>query len=401
MDEGHIVTEEYLHNRDLPDGATMDKATAKKRREALADRTNRSASSAGAAKADARSRDHSHKASGAVAVRQTSPKKTDSCVSEAEPLSSLAEEEVTIFVGNLVPWASDEMIRAVFERYGRIVQIRRKIEKGRNVHRPYAFIRFCEPEAAQAAIVDGHKPTIGGRQVRVRTAVRNTKLFLAGLPSGISEGDISHWLAECAPKNVRLEVHTFAYIEFETREDAEHIKETVKSERNPFPSGVQVRWLDSKDMENIVCIRFTPGTRRVTEEALIEDMKRYGRIYGKSVDPQEGEARVHFARSNSGRFAARTVVDTVSTIAGQPVKCSLYRVPVDGGHAPSFDDGTAVSDTSVDTPHSDPPQFVTAPDYGTSEPYYSPVYISPGTMYWPMYCVHPQPVEGIPYPYHP
>jgi len=63
-------------------------------------------------------------------------------------------------VGNLAPETLEHSVRIVFEKYGKIDEIRMQPDKG------YAFVKFAEHSTATRAIIHGNGETIGVRTVR-------------------------------------------------------------------------------------------------------------------------------------------------------------------------------------------------------------------------------------------
>ncbi|KAI0068172.1 hypothetical protein BV25DRAFT_1818550 [Artomyces pyxidatus] len=80
----------------------------------------------------------------------------------------------TLFVGGLDPhgW-SEDTIRTVFERYGRIVDLKFKRQDERKA--AFAFVTFNSVEAAEHARIDQHNRVYDGREIRVQYREPNTR----------------------------------------------------------------------------------------------------------------------------------------------------------------------------------------------------------------------------------
>jgi len=79
-------------------------------------------------------------------------------------LAMASPTNVTVYVGNMDIGVPEEMIRAAFEPYGAIEELRLQKDKG------FCFVKYASHEQAARAIVGVTGKVIGTKAVKVRVA---------------------------------------------------------------------------------------------------------------------------------------------------------------------------------------------------------------------------------------
>ena len=77
-------------------------------------------------------------------------------------MSQASPTNVTVYVGNLDPAVPDDMIRAVFQPYGVVEELRLQKDKG------FCFVKYASHEQAARAILNCNGKVIGTKAVKVR-----------------------------------------------------------------------------------------------------------------------------------------------------------------------------------------------------------------------------------------
>jgi RNA recognition motif-containing protein len=92
-------------------------------------------------------------------------------LSKAKALPSVGEtgEMATLFVGNVAYKASEQDIRAAFEKYGEVLAVRLVIDKRSGRPRGYGFVEMAA-SGAEKAIAELNDSEFAGRTLKVNVA---------------------------------------------------------------------------------------------------------------------------------------------------------------------------------------------------------------------------------------
>jgi RNA recognition motif-containing protein len=83
---------------------------------------------------------------------------------------------VRIFVGNLSYQATEQDVRAAFERFGRVASVQLPTDRGTGRMRGIAFVAMPRFEDAEEAMTRLNGTSLGGRPLVVNVARENERL---------------------------------------------------------------------------------------------------------------------------------------------------------------------------------------------------------------------------------
>jgi len=301
----------------------------------------------------------------------------------------------TLYVGNLDPSVTEELILALFGSIGSCKGCKIIHEPGND---PYAFVEFSEHSAAQAALMAMNKRMCMGREMKVNWATspgnqpkqdtsKHFHIFVGDLSPDIE----THQLREAfAPfghisdcKIIRdpqtLKSKGYGFVSFVKKEDAENaiggmngqwigsraIRTNWATRKPPAPSQKEAaqKPLNYEEVYNqssptnctVYCGGILSG---LTEELMQKTFINFGPIQEIRVFKDKGYAFVRFATKDA---ATQAIVSTHGTeIQGHTVKCSWGKE----SNEPSTGGGQAGGASSQ-------PQQFGGPQGGYGQAYYS------------------------------
>lgn len=87
------------------------------------------------------------------------------------------EEAANVYVGDLPPTVSEEILRTAFIVFGELVDVHIPIDPKTGQSKGYGFVLYELPEDAAAAIDNMHNNIIHGCRVRVKPAYKRSILI--------------------------------------------------------------------------------------------------------------------------------------------------------------------------------------------------------------------------------
>ncbi|XVE82512.1 hypothetical protein DITRI_Ditri16bG0010900 [Diplodiscus trichospermus] len=161
---------------------------------------------------------------------------TEALEEERKELTAIAKErkikkEHEIFVGGLDRDAVEEDVRQVFEKIGKVVEVRLHRNPTTNKNKGYAFVKFANKEHAKRALLEMKNPVICGKRCGTAPSEDNDTLFLGNICNTWTKEAIKQKLKEYGiegVENVTLVPDVqheglsrgFAFIEFSCHADA-------------------------------------------------------------------------------------------------------------------------------------------------------------------------------------
>jgi len=204
----------------------------------------------------------------------------------------------------------DELI-PLFEKCGRIWDLRLMMDPMTGLNRGFCFATFCEKEGAQEAVkqLDNFeiKPK---KRLKVNISVANLRLFVGNIPKSKSREDIMEEfkkITECltdvivytSPDDPKKKNRGFAFLEYESHKDASAAKRRLGNGRTRvFNCDIIVNWADPQEepdeevMSKVKVLYVRNLKADVTEEQLKERFEPYGKI--ERVKKVKDYGFVHF-----------------------------------------------------------------------------------------------------------
>jgi RNA recognition motif-containing protein len=85
-----------------------------------------------------------------------------------------------LYVGNLPPDTSAEVLRALFSEFGEVADVQVVVDRYSGRPRGFAFVTMAKPEEAAKAVAEVNGTMLGGRPVRVSDARVHRRRELGG-----------------------------------------------------------------------------------------------------------------------------------------------------------------------------------------------------------------------------
>ncbi|XP_013416723.1 heterogeneous nuclear ribonucleoprotein Q [Lingula anatina] len=216
-----------------------------------------------------------------------------------------------VYVGKIPKDSFEDEIIPVFEKAGKIWDLRLMMDPLTGLNRGYAFVTYCDKEGAQEAAkqLDNYeiKP---GKKIKVNISVPNVRLFIGNIPKNKSKedimeefGKIAEGLVDCIvygnPDDPKKKNRGFAFLEFDSHKSASTAKRRLSSGRVKAWNGdFAVDWADPQEepdqetMSKVKVLYVRNLTADVTEEMIKEKFEPYGKV--DRVKKIKDYAFVHF-----------------------------------------------------------------------------------------------------------
>ncbi|XP_033113280.1 heterogeneous nuclear ribonucleoprotein R-like isoform X2 [Anneissia japonica] len=254
-----------------------------------------------------------------------------------------APANTELFVGKLPRDVFEYDLVPLFEKCGRIWDMRLMIDPNTQNNRGYAFISFCDKEGAKKAVAELNDYEIQpNRKIGVTRSVANCKLYVAPIPKSKTREEIMEEFSQHAPglRDVviyltedRRKNRGFAFLEYETHQAASTAKRKLSTGRVKVWNGVDITvdWADpqpqpdEETMSRVKVVYVRNLTAEATEEKIQEKFKDFGEI--ERVKKIKDYCFVHF----KDRDAAEKAINEMNneTFEGSTLEVSLAKPPQD------------------------------------------------------------------------
>jgi heterogeneous nuclear ribonucleoprotein R len=247
------------------------------------------------------------------------------------------------FVGKLPRDLFEDELIPVFEKYGRIWDLRLMIDPSSGYSKGYCFVTYCEKTDAQTAAKALNDFEIRqGKEMRVNISVANIKLFIGNIPKtktkeelkteftkiveGLAEVIIYH---QGETENDKVKNRGFCFLEFIDHKSASVAKRKLGSSRfnRVFNREIAVDWADPNDepdeetMSKVKVLYVKNLSADVTEEEVQKVFEAYGKL--ERVRKMKDYAFVHFDQRDD---AVKAMEEQNTKVIGKlPMEISLAR----------------------------------------------------------------------------
>ncbi|KAK3791462.1 hypothetical protein RRG08_046614 [Elysia crispata] len=202
-----------------------------------------------------------------------------------------------IFCGKIPKDVFEDELIPLFEKCGKIWDMRLMMDPMTGLTRGYGFITFCEKEAATEAVNSLHNYEIRpGKQLKVNISVANVRLFVGNIPKNKSKEEIQEEFGKRTDglqdvivygtaDNPKQKNRGFAFLEYESHKLASNAKRKLQTGHQKFwQCDVIVDWADPMDepddetMSKVKVLYVRNLTSDVTEEMLKEKFSEHGKV---------------------------------------------------------------------------------------------------------------------------
>jgi len=202
-----------------------------------------------------------------------------------------------IFCGKIPKDVFEDELIPLFEKSGKIWDMRLMMDPMTGLTRGYGFITFCEKEAATEAVIQLHDHEIRpGKKLKVNVSIANVRLFVGNIPKNKSREEIKEEFGKRTDGLVEVIVYGsadnpkqknrgFAFLEYETHKQASNAKRKLQAGHPKFwQCDVIVDWADPMEepdqdtMSKVKVLYVRNLTSDVTEESLKEKFGEFGKV---------------------------------------------------------------------------------------------------------------------------
>jgi len=254
---------------------------------------------------------------------------------------SVPGSDCVVFCGKIPFNVFEDKLIPLFEKCGRIWELRLMIDPCSGLNRGFAFVTFTNKEEASRAVQFYDKfEVVSGRQLRVNLSSGNTRLFVGNIPKSKSKGEI---LAEfnrltiglvdviiytCFDNN-RMKNRGFCFLDYESHHAANVARRRLSNGRTKvWNCDIIVDWADpqkepdAETMSKVRVLYCRNLPKPVTENVLEETFEKFGDV--ERVKKIKDFAFIHFANRDSALLALNSNISF-----GANVEISLAKPPTD------------------------------------------------------------------------
>lgn len=248
------------------------------------------------------------------------------------------------FVGKLPRDLFEDELIPVFEKHGRIWDLRLMIDPSSGFSKGYCFVTYCDKNEAQAAAKALNDSEIRpGKEIRVNISVANIKLFIGNIPRTKTKEELKVEFSKLVEglseviiynqgetnENDKVKNRGFCFLEFIDHKSASVAKRKLSSTRfnRVFNRELAVDWADPNDepdeetMSKVKVLYVKNLSAEVTEEEVQKLFEQYGKL--ERVRKMKDYAFVHFDQRED---AVKAMEEQNTKLFGKlPLEISLAR----------------------------------------------------------------------------
>jgi len=249
-----------------------------------------------------------------------------------------------VFVGKIPKDMFEDELIPLFEKCGKIYDLRLMMDPLTGLNRGYAFITYCERQGAQEAVnmFDNYEIR-KGKHIGVTISINNHRLFVGNIPKNRGRDELLEEFTKHAPGLTDVIIYTspddkkknrgFCFLEYESHKAASLAKRRLSTGRiKVWGCDIIVDWADpqeepdSETMSKVKVLYVRNLTQEVTEEKLKEVFEEFG---GKveRVKKIRDYAFVHFEDRDDALKALDK--NNAREVGGAPMEVSLAKPPSD------------------------------------------------------------------------
>ncbi|KAJ8907128.1 hypothetical protein NDN08_003610 [Rhodosorus marinus] len=251
------------------------------------------------------------------------------CTEQFDNLEPDENDETCLFVGDLGRGTTEDMLRQEFSKYGQIMNIDMKRDKGTGRSLGYCFIHFKTKDQADLSRKKAHRAKLGSRAIRIGRARRNTALYIADLDPSVTTDQLRNAFqpfGELHMDGTYVMKHCYGFVRYKHRTDAEKAKDTMDGSTIGERT-VLVKWGEADLVRSSVQVQFDEQSKRlITKSSLYSTFSKFGKVESVEIcmrgdGPNMGVAFVEFEDSDAGYVAAVNAIKKTRLIAGAQVWC--------------------------------------------------------------------------------
>ncbi|CAG5121066.1 unnamed protein product [Candidula unifasciata] len=247
-----------------------------------------------------------------------------------------------VFCGKIPKDVFEDELIPLFEKCGTIWDMRLMMDPLTGLNRGYAFVTFCEKEAATKAVNELNDYEIrSGKKLKVNISVANVRLFVGNIPKNKSKEEIKEEFGKRTDglvdvivyglaDNPRQKNRGFAFLEYESHKHASNAKRKLQSGHPKFwQCDVIVDWADpmeepdNETMSKVKVLYVRNLTSDVTEDQLKEKFGEFGKV--ERVKKIKDYGFVHFEERDDAIKAMEALNGT--KIGNMEIDVSLAKPP--------------------------------------------------------------------------
>jgi len=202
-----------------------------------------------------------------------------------------------VFCGKIPREIFEDELIPLFEKCGKIWDMRLMMDPFTGLNRGYCFVTFCEREAATEAVkqLDGHEIR-KGKSLKINISVANLRLFVGNIPKNKTMDEIKEEFGKRteglneviiygSADNPKLKNRGFAFLEYDTHKNASTAKRKLATGRvKVWQCDIIVDWADPQEepdddtMSKVKVLYVRNLTSDVTEEQMKEKFGEFGKV---------------------------------------------------------------------------------------------------------------------------
>ncbi|XP_058800636.1 heterogeneous nuclear ribonucleoprotein R-like isoform X7 [Phymastichus coffea] len=248
-----------------------------------------------------------------------------------------------VFCGKIPKDMYEDELIPLFEKCGKIWDLRLMMDPMTGTNRGYAFITFTNRDAAQQAVRDLNDYEIRkGKKIGVTVSYNNHRLFVGNIPKNRDRDDLFEEFTKHAPGLTEVIIYSspddkkknrgFCFLEYESHKAASLAKRRLGTGRmKVWGCDIIVDWADPQEepdeqtMSKVRVLYVRNLTQDCSEEKLKEVFEQYGKI--ERVKKIKDYAFVHFEDRDCAVKAMRELNNR--EISGSHIEVSLAKPPSD------------------------------------------------------------------------
>ncbi|XP_064629207.1 heterogeneous nuclear ribonucleoprotein R-like isoform X2 [Lineus longissimus] len=240
-----------------------------------------------------------------------------------------------VFCGKLPKDVYEDELIPLFEKCGKIWDLRIMMNPLEGQNKGYCFVTFCDRKGAENAVAQLNDYEIRKeKKLKCNVSIANTRLFVGNIPKDHSEerimedfgkfcDGIKDVIVYKSADNKEWKNRGFAFLDFDSHKNASaarrKILKILANPANPskkkIPWNAIVDWADPQEepddeiMSKVKVLFVSNLTSDVTEEVLKEKFSKYGEL--ERVKKLSGYAFIHFEKREDAENALKNVlIDT-------------------------------------------------------------------------------------------
>ncbi|XP_017798252.1 PREDICTED: heterogeneous nuclear ribonucleoprotein R isoform X2 [Habropoda laboriosa] len=248
-----------------------------------------------------------------------------------------------VFCGKIPKDMYEDELIPLFEKCGKIWDLRLMMDPMAGCNRGYAFITFTNREAAQQAVRELNDYEIRkGKKIGVTVSYNNHRLFVGNIPKNRDRDDLFEEFTKHAPGLTEVIIYSspddkkknrgFCFLEYESHKAASLAKRRLGTGRiKVWGCDIIVDWADPQEepdeqtMSKVRVLYVKNLTQDCSEEKLKESFEEYGNI--ERVKKIKDYAFVHFEERDNAVKAMNEL--NGKEIGGSHIEVSLAKPPSD------------------------------------------------------------------------